>query len=640
MGGISTIDLAIDAEGNKYINFDEISQYKDKDDGKRLVDYEILQVLSEEGDPNFVAKVRSLNNNIIYAMKRIDLTKYKNSNISQYIDKVMEKLKSFNNPHILKYYNHFTDNGLNLFIIMEFMNNSDIMSFILARIILKEKISEEEIWNILLQCLSSLDYLHSQKDQNLGLKLTNVFMNNEQNVKIGVFREIMSNDEKANPRDDIYLLGKYFYCMMNLKNLDVEKIKQNNFISQLEYQKVDNNDYSKELQEIVNSMSIYNHPNIEVGTLYTTVKLQYVKKYAKNSSIEAVIRCLGSYKKLIDKLNSKREKFKKKKEKYYINYWFMRAIDAIQGLIEEETVSLNSCIEEFRRAIASSYSKLDGNREIDPLLLLTFLLITMHKETNQADEGTWVTQAIDEKQNIQSVISSSFNGEEEDKTNKMQMWNHFITKYNSTVNSPISDLFFGFVKRKRICQTCRTGYYSFFNYLYITFDLSERKNDKNFDLIEDGFKSKHNDFSIVEDDGPDKMICDRCSVYQRYKEFNRYFMLKEHLIICFIRGNSYKNKSRIDFTEYIDLKEYIEPDIESPQNFYLTGSVIRSWKNDKEKFVSYSRDPYNEYAWHFTNTYVEVPNQENKEYCPFNDIKKEEEKGQIIMLFYNRLETQ
>ena len=113
---------------------------------------------------------------------------------------------------------------------------------------------------------------------------------------------------------------------------------------------------------------------------------------------------------------------------------------------------------------------------------------------------------------------------------------------------------------------------------------------------------------------------------------------KDHLIIGFIRGANYKNKSKIEFSEFINLKDYIEPEIESPQNFYLTGAIIRNLNNNKEKFVSYSRDPYNEYAWHRTNTYVEIPNKENNDYCPFADIKKEEEHGQIIMLFYNRVE--
>ena len=306
MGGLSTIEFAMDAEGNKYLNFDDASKYNDNPDGKKLKDYEILMLISEEDDQKFVAKVRSLSNNKIYAMKKIDLTNNENSNINQYIDKIMDKLKGLNNPHILQYYNHFSDN-VNLYIIMEYMNNSDIISFILAHKILKEVISEEEIWNILLQCLNALDYLHSQQNENLGLKLTNIFMNNEQNVKIGVFHEVMKNKGVVNPREDIYMLGKYFYIMMNSKEMDGELIKQNHFVSKLEYDKVDNDNYSKELQEIVNSMSIHYKTNIEVRTLYNTVKSQYVKKYAKNTSIESVIRCLASYKTLNDKMGSQRQ---------------------------------------------------------------------------------------------------------------------------------------------------------------------------------------------------------------------------------------------------------------------------------------------------------------------------------------------
>ena len=633
MGGLSTIEFAMDAEGNKYLNFDDASKYNDNPDGKKLKDYEILMLISEEDDQNFVAKVRSLSNNKIYAMKKIDLTNNENSNINQYIDKIMDKLKGLNNPHILQYYNHFSDN-VNLYIIMEYMNNSDIISFILAHKILNEVISEEEIWNILLQCLNALDYLHSQQNENLGLKLTNVFMNNEQNVKIGVFHEVMKNKEVVNPREDIYMLGKYFYIMMNSKEMDGELIKQNHFVSKLEYDKVDNNNYSKELQEIVNSMSIHYKTNIEVRTLYNTVKSQYVKKYAKNTSIESVIRCLASYKTLNDKMGSQRQLFEENKEKYYINYWFCRAIDAISGFIEEK--ELNSCIEEFRRAIATTYSKLDGSKEIDPLLLLTFLLLMMHKETNCVEEEQNPGQ--NNKKPLHSVITSKYNGEEEDKTKKEHVWYNFIDKYNSQVKSPISELFFGFVKKKRVCQTCRTGYYSFYNYLYITFDLTERKDDQQFEIIDDGFRAKHMSYKTIEEDSPDKMICDRCAAIQKYKEFNRYYILKDHLIIAFIRGTNYQNKSKIKFTEYINLKDYIEPDIESPQFFYLTGAIIRNMKNNKEKFVSYSRDPYNEYAWHLTNTFVDVPNKENKDYCPIGDIKKEEEKGQIIMLFYNRVE--
>ena len=50
------------------------------------------------------------------------------------------------------------------------------------------------------------------------------------------------------------------------------------------------------------------------------------------------------------------------------------------------------------------------------------------------------------------VINSVVNGEEEDKTNKEQMLYKFVTYFQSNVHSPISDLFFGFMKKKEIVQ--------------------------------------------------------------------------------------------------------------------------------------------------------------------------------------------
>lgn len=217
----------------------------------------------------------------------------------------MPILKGLNNPHIIKYYNYFIEDN-NLYVVMEFMNNSDIRGFIQAHQILNEAISEEEIWNILLQCLTALNYLHNQVSGNAGLKLTNIFMNNEQNAKIGVFHDLNCNNSIINPREDIYLLGKFFYIMMNSENINSKQIKDESYISQLEYDKINNNKYSNELKEIVNSMSIYNKSNVTVVSLYSTVKEEYVKKYAKNTSIEAVLRCLASYKKLFDIISAQK----------------------------------------------------------------------------------------------------------------------------------------------------------------------------------------------------------------------------------------------------------------------------------------------------------------------------------------------
>ena len=618
------LEFTINAEGKKILNFDESNQYDDTKNGNRISDYEILQVLSQDNDINFVAKVRSLNNNKIYSIKKINLSNYQDQTIKDKFRALMDKLKLLNNPHVIKYYHYFEENN-NLYILMEFMNNADISGYIQAHQILNKAIPEEEIWNILLQCLSALEYLHSQELGNMGVKLANIFMNNEQNVKIGVFRELNFTQNDFNPREDIYMLGKYFYAMMNSEMIKSEDIKQNNFFAQLNYKKVQNNTYSGPLIEIVDSMSIDNNSDVKVEELYEKVKKEYVKKYAKNSSIKAVLKCLYSYKILNDIILNKKAIIENNKQKYYIHYWYSQAIDAIAGIKEED---LNLCIEEFRRAIASSYSKLDGNKEVDPLLLLTFLLFRLHQEMNEVDNDNLSNL---NKKNAKYVITSSFDGEE-DKQNKDQMWNKFIVKYNSKVNSLISDLFFGFVKTKIICQTCRKGYYSFSNYFYIIFDLTDRDSKRDFDLIKDGFEIQFNKKRLILPDGPDRTYCDSCCSYQAFKEYNRYYMLRSNLIIIFNRGSNYKNKSKIIFDEKINLEPFIEEGIDSHKNFFLVGCINRVGEMGKdERYSSYYRDPENTNYWH-CDEYLDYS---NVSIPIISEINKTQKKEQIIMLFYN-----
>lgn len=618
------LEFTINAEGKKILNFDESNQYDDTKNGNRISDYEILQVLSQDNDINFVAKVRSLNNNKIYSIKKINLSNYQDQTIKDKFRALMDKLKLLNNPHVIKYYHYFEENN-NLYILMEFMNNADISGYIQAHQILNKAIPEEEIWNILLQCLSALEYLHSQELGNMGVILANIFMNNEQNVKIGVFRELNFTQNDFNPREDIYMLGKYFYAMMNSEMIKSEDIKQNNFFTQLNYKNVQNNTYSGPLIEIVDSMSIDNNSDVKVEELYEKVKKEYVKKYAKNSSIKAVLKCLYSYKILNDIILNKKAIIENNKQKYYIHYWYSQAIDAIAGIKEED---LNLCIEEFRRAIASSYSKLDGNKEVDPLLLLTFLLFRLHQEMNEVDNDKISNL---NKKNAKYVITSSFDGEE-DKQNKDQMWNKFIVKYNSKVNSLISDLFFGFVKTKIICQTCRKGYYSFSNYFYIIFDLSDRDSKRDFDLIKDGLEIQFNKKRLILPDGPDRTYCDSCCSYQAFKEYNRYYMLRSNLIIIFNRGSNYKNKSKIIFDEKINLEPFIEEGIDSHKNFFLVGCINRVGEMGKdERYSSYYRDPENTNYWH-CDEYLDYS---NVSIPIISEINKTQKKEQIIMLFYN-----
>ena len=281
------------------------------------------------------------------------------------------------------------------------------------------------------------------------------------------------------------------------------------------------------------------------------------------------------------------------------------------GLKEDPKIKIpEEYIEEFRRAIASYYSKLDGNKEINPLLLLSFLLVMIHKETNEFGSEQDTLDINNQNQNekmTKYVISSSFNEEEEDKTNKLQMWYKFITDFNIKNHSPISDLFISFIKTEHRCKTCHAKFYSFSNCIYVIFDLSNRMNNTYFDLIKDGFEAEQNKIKLSNSEGKDNNInniCERCFTETQFEESNNYYILNRQLIICFIRGKNYQNNSQIIFKNTIDLRHYIETSDNSPHIFELVGSINRFFNNNGEQF-------------NFINA-----NQNNVQY------------GQIIMLFY------
>ena len=611
----SQMEIVKDSEGNNHIIFDESSLYDDSKMGDNLTDFEVLQILNENNNNSlFVSKVRSINNHKIYAMKSISLQKLGND-----LDKCIElitKLQQLNNPHIIKYYKQFKDNE-NLYLIMEYMNNSDINGFIKAHQVLDKNIKEEEIWNILLQCLSAIEYLHQQNLGKNGINLTNIFMNNEQNAKIGVFNDIKTDN---NFGKDINLLGRYFYIMCYAQTPELKKYEVMKVIplNEVNYNIRNNNQYSKELMEIIYNMI---DQKFDSTTFYNTVKNKYVKKYARNSSIEAVLRCLYSYPVMNKLMLKDAEETRKNKENKYINYWYLEAISALSGQKEQ---NLTECIEEFRRAIASENSKLDGSREIDPLYLLAFLLEKMHKELNKVDERKAVPTQGDSY-----VINSVFNGEEEDRSNKEQMLHKFVNFFSVNVNSIISNLFFGFLKTKRNCQTCKTGNYSFSNFCFAAFDLSENKNQL-FDLIKDGFKYQHNHSKELLPDKPDKVYCEKCLTYQSHLEFNRYYLMNYQLVISFIRGNNFQNNTKVNFNEQLDLSDFVDEKTAISCKYYLVGAINRFVSEGKEEFIYWARDPNKINLWHSNRGVFE------SQQAPINEIQSS---GQVVILFYNNYDN-
>ena len=169
------------------------------------------------------------------------------------------------------------------------------------------------------------------------------------------------------------------------------------------------------------------------------------------------------------------------------------------------------------------------------------------------------------------------------------MRDNFFSYFNSTMKSPISDLFMSFVKTERSCNSCQAKFFSFSNCLYIIFDISNRMGP--FHLIKDGFFAQKESSKIIDTDEGDNNICEQCFTETKFEERNNYYILKKNLIICFIRGKNYQNGNNIIFDNDLELKDFIETKNNSPHRFKLIGMVNRIYYNNIEQFVS--RKPLN-----------------------------------------------
>ena len=137
----------------------EIATITDNDIGNCLKDFEILQVLGK-GAFGFVAKVKSKKNLKIYAMKKNDLSIIDDDDIKKYYENEGIFMKVLDHPNICKLYTTFKENN-SVYLIMEYMDSGDLFTFLDAYKKLGEYISEEKLCIIFLQCLNSLQYIHS-----------------------------------------------------------------------------------------------------------------------------------------------------------------------------------------------------------------------------------------------------------------------------------------------------------------------------------------------------------------------------------------------------------------------------------------------------------------------------------------------
>ena len=592
-----------DQQGVDHMVISDKDFYNDDIMGDKFEDYEILQVIGN--NPYGIAlKVRSKINSKLYAMKKISSLFIKKENENQ-IKQEFEILKKMNNLNVTRYFKYFFQNNC-LYIIYEYADNNDLYGFFDSYKSLNKPIEEKTLWNIFMQCISGLKYIHNNKIIHKNINLKNIFLTESKIVKLGDFRfsclannnivindlkreylspEINNNNFHYDDKTDIYALGIVFFklCHFDSPNSQLENI----------------NIYSNEMENIIQLMLSNVNQRPDADTLYNLVKNEYIKNVAKISSINSIFRCMYAFINFSKEIVQKAQIYSN--ENFTpISYNLIKCFQIINNNGNQKDISIY--LDNFRNLLYEN-NQINNDIEINPSLILEYLLEKLNKETaNDFDGPPFGIQPI------------SFN---EDKENLYQQYRTYFNQNPSI----ITNYFLSFIKIKRICRTCMYGIYSFRVYPYLEFDLEVCGQNTN---LQNWFYNQKEHNKILE--MSHYVSCPRCQCIREHNEFKQFYILPQYLIISINRGEGYKNEAYIDIPMNLNLQGNIER-TDSPILYNLVGIVKRK-KDDKDKeyYISKYYDPYlNSWVLSDRNNLMKIQN------------PLENDGGMVMVLFYSSI---
>ena len=652
------VELIKDSKGKPHMVFDKDKSKEDEIMGEKVDDYEILQVLGE-GSFGFVAKVKSRINHKIYAIKQINLTKLKSDKERQLCENEITILKNLNHPSITKYYKSIKENNF-LYTVMEFMNNGDLSGLIKAHKILNKPINEEKLWNIFIQAMKSLVFIHSKNLIHRDIKPENLFISNDGTVKLGDFgvsasivdsnkfenikKELISNWVcsgtcvgtppfmspemlKKNTYDlntDVYSMGCTFFESMfwiypRTPIMDIAALFSNQDIMKLVDLPIkhNNNYYSKELVDIIYKMIEIDknkRPNSE--QILKMLIYEFNKKYAKNSNISSVLSCLYSYQEFTELFLNNQQYINDNSNTKPISFTYLFGINAINDQVNEDW---NNSLCSIRGILSKENILYEGNKEIDPKYTLSFLLGKLHNELNFGKNNYIPSFKL-----LFSNESKTQELSQIDFSNKNNALNYFITQFKQNNNSIISNNFYGIMKIKTVCSKCQLVTYTYDTFDHLSFNLDIVKKyikQQNQVDITNLFNIQNN---IMLNLGTDKyIICRRCKVNTPHLQRRQFNSFPRFLIICLDRGSECQNKMNVLYGLDLNLGGQCE-NMNCANNFRLIGMIKRLDKGDKEHYISLYFD-YRNNIWvcrDGSNLYSVNNN-------PFNHTQ-----GIVVMLFY------
>ena len=255
------------------------------------------------GSYGTVYKVCKKNTSKIYVIKQIPLLGLTEKQITEYKSEA-KLLSSIKSNYVVKYFDSFIENH-NLNILMEYCAGGDLFQYIEKNKKKKIKLKEKTIWQIFIQMIIGLHSIHKNKILHRDLKSQNIFLTKNLDIKIGdlgVSKKLIKTnfaktfigtpyylspeicmEKPYNDKSDIWAIGCILYELctynypFNAKSQGALLLK----ILNNEPEKIDNNYYSKDLQNMINLLLNKNYelrPSCR-DILKMKIILEKAKKY-------------------------------------------------------------------------------------------------------------------------------------------------------------------------------------------------------------------------------------------------------------------------------------------------------------------------------------------------------------------------
>ena len=614
MGG--DIELMTDTNGKPQLLFIDKGGKK-VNVGSKLSDFTVVKKLGE-GHFGSVNLVSSKITKKLYAMKEIKEDRYASEDQRLEVQKEIKLLENLHHPHVITYFTSFRENG-NFYIVTEYINGGSMLDLLKKNVAQGKYIEEKTIWDLIVQSLSGLLYLHENKKIiHRDIKPDNILLDLEGRLKISDFGVSAIKSEEveelvkchgtvAGPiqfmspemcfggtydfKSDIYMLGLTFFFMLS-NDLPEKKIRFGPIFLPIKNPDAKIPDiYSTALKKFVERLLSDPEERPSTKKAYSEAVTYYTCKYLQITSIFATLECflsiqaIGPYFKS-EKIQSYIDSDENNESKKYLITKIFK-----EGLFYADPNDFNyenakvECIK-LRLVLYAKKEATSQDNEINLFDFVPDLLTHLHKELNKETNNP-----------------SNQSEQEIDHTNEQMVLAATMKRFSDNYRSKITDQFFYLSKTVHECPECQR----IIKYSSDIFCLCNMRPDRAADYlgktnlnIIDLFKHYRKKRLFVNEN----TYCKYCRKNQKDVNRTKIFYTSPFNLIIEIQTEK-ENKCKLTIDESINIQEFVEIKT-CTVKYSLVGAVFTEKKeNEPIKYVSFSKKQNGKWIYFDGNTIQE-----------------------------------